>query len=61
MCVLELIQSNFNSRAIISELKKVENNENYKNIMLKNYLQLKEKFGNEDASNNVAKKILLSI
>tara|TARA_B110000116_G_scaffold268463_1_gene282570 strand:+ start:971 stop:2071 length:1101 start_codon:yes stop_codon:yes gene_type:complete len=61
LCVLELIQNNFNSEAIINELKKVENNRNYRSYMLKNYSKLKEKFGIEDASNNVAKRILLSI
>ena len=60
-CIKELIQNKFNSKAIINELKKIENNNSYKNNMLNNYLELKERIGDEDASGNVAKKILLSI
>ncbi len=60
-CVKELIQDQFNTVMIVDELKKIENNVEYRNNMIKRYSELKKIIGMSDASLKVSDKLLLSI
>ena len=60
-CIKELIQDQFNTITIVDELKKIENNVEYRNNMIKSYNELRKIIGRSDASVNVSDKLLLSI
>lgn len=57
MVVRELIQNELNASTISSELKSLLYDENYRNEMLNNYLQLRERCGGAGASKNAANEI----
>ncbi len=59
--VVELIQNEFKTRKLKTELNRILNDKNYRENMLKDYKQLKEKLGGSGASENAAKIILESI
>jgi lipid-A-disaccharide synthase len=59
--VVELIQNNLNTTNLRKELRRILKNKIYRQDMLGNYKQLKEKLGGSGASENAAKIILKTI
>lgn len=56
--VKELLQHNFNKANIVKELNAILFDENYKSNMLKDFDMIREKLGEEGASNRFAKEIV---
>lgn len=55
--IKELVQSTFKKEYIVKELDQILNNKNYRNNMLKNYVELKNRIGNPGASKKAANLI----
>lgn len=56
--VKELIQKEMNEKELEKEFRKITQNDEYRNKMFADYLILKEKLGNEGASQKTAEKII---
>lgn len=61
LVVKELIQNDFSVQNLHSELQQILTNQVYKGQMLQGYDKIKEKLGNESASENAAKLILQTL
>ncbi len=61
LVVKELIQDDFSVQNLQSELQQILSNQVYKGHMLQGYDKIKEKLGNESASENTAKLIFQSL
>jgi lipid-A-disaccharide synthase len=57
--VKELIQSNFNPKNLKQELSSVLNDENRRQQIFGDYIQLRAKLGGPGASQKVARKIIM--
>jgi lipid-A-disaccharide synthase len=55
--VKELVAKDFTVKNIVSEMKEITENENYKAEIINNYVEIREKLGTSSAANITAKRI----
>ncbi|MBW6478040.1 MAG: lipid-A-disaccharide synthase [Bacteroidales bacterium] len=56
--VKEMIQSDFNTRSLVSEMKRITSDQKYSNTIMKKYALLRKKLGGSGASDKAAKAII---